>query len=99
MTPAPQHEVEVPARVGEAVALPLGNDGATAYRWTLDLPDGVEPAGSTPHSGGGPAAGTGTGGRLLVRSDRRGSHILTATLADPAASTPMTVLLIRLTVS
>ena len=101
MTQAPQHEVEVQARVGEVVALPLGNDGATAYAWTLDLPEGVEAAGSTPPQTTPPGAGgsTGTGGRLLVRSDRPGSHVLTATLADPSASTPMTVLLIRLTVS
>ena len=101
MTQAPQHEVEVQARAGEAVALPLGNDGVTAYTWTLDLPDGVEAAGSTGPSPAMPGgeAGRGPGGRLLVRSDRPGSHVLTATLAAPSASTPMTVLLIRLTVS
>jgi len=94
MTQAPQHEVEVHAKVGEPVALPLGNDGATAYRWLLDLPQGVEAAGSTP-----PGSGTRPGSRLLVRSDRPGSHVLTATLAESPVSTPMTVLLIRLTVS
>lgn len=89
MTQAPQQEVEVQGAVGEAVALPLPSDGATAYVWTLDLPEGVDAAGTD---------GT-DGGRLLVRATTAGSRVLTATLADPAASTPMTVLLIRLTVS
>jgi hypothetical protein len=87
MTQGPQQEVEVQGRVGEPVALPLTNVGATAYAWTLDLPEGVEDA------------GTGNGGRLLVRAPAPGSHVLTATLAEPSARTPMTVLLIRLTVS
>jgi hypothetical protein len=99
MTQAPQQEVEVQAEVGQAVALPVGNDGATAYRWTLELPDGVEAAGSTPPEAPGSEASSGTGSRLLVRSDRPGSHVLTATLAESPTSTPMTILLIRLTVS
>ena len=87
MTQAPQQEVEVQGQVDGPVALPVANDGATSYVWTLDLPDGVEAAGSAPD------------GRLLVRASEPGSLVLTATLAEPGASTPMTVLLIRLTVS
>ena len=86
MTQSPQQEVEVQGAVGEALALPLGNDGVTAYVWTLELPDGVEEAGNE-------------GGRLLVRVAAAGSYVLTATLAEPAASTPITVLLVRLTVA
>jgi hypothetical protein len=85
MTQEPQREVEVQGRAGEPVALPVGNDGPTSYTWTLELPDGVEAAGTT-------------GGRLLVRADEPGSHVLVATLADPGSPTPMTVLSIRVTV-
>lgn len=87
MTQAPQQEVEVHGLVGEPVTLPVGNDGATAYRWSLELPDDVE------------AAPDAADGRLRVTGRRAGSHVLVATLADPAASTPMTVLQVRLTVS
>lgn len=86
MTQEPQHELEVQGRVGEAVALPVGTDGTTPYVWTLELPPGVEEAGT--HAG-----------RLLVRADEPGSHVLVATLADPTSPTPMTVLPIRLTVT
>jgi hypothetical protein len=89
MTQAPQQEVEVQGRVGQAVALPLTNDGTTAYVWTLELPEHVEGAGTSADGGG----------LLLVRATAPGSHVLTATLAQPSASTPITVLLIRLTVS
>lgn len=85
MTQEPRQELEVQGRVGEPVALPVGTDGATPYVWTLELPEGVEAAGT--HDG-----------RLLVRADEPGSHVLIATLADPASPTPMTVLPIRLTV-
>ena len=87
MTQAPQQEVEVQGAVDAPVALPLVNDGATAYVWTLDLPDGVAAVGHAPD------------GRVLVRAAEPGSQVLTATLADPGTSAPMTVLLIRLTVS
>lgn len=86
MTQEPRREVEVQGRVGEAVALPVGNDGATPYTWTLDLPDGVEQVAVD-------------GGPLLVRAEQPGSHVLLATLADPRVAAPMTVLPIRLTVS
>jgi hypothetical protein len=86
MTQEPRREVEVLGHTGEAVALPVGNDGETAYRWTLELPAEVEAAGTAE-------------GRLLVRADRPGSYVLTAVLADAESATPMTVLPIRLTVS
>jgi hypothetical protein len=86
MTQEPRHEVEVLARAGEPAALPVGNDGETPYRWTLDLPAEVEAAGAA-------------GGWLLVRADRPGSYLLTATLADASSPPPMTVLEIRLTVT
>ena len=86
MTQEPRQETEVQGRAGEPVALPVGNDGSTAYAWTLELPLGVEAAGEE-------------GGRLLVRAAEPGSHVLVATLADPASPPAMTVLPIRLTVS
>jgi hypothetical protein len=86
VTQEPQREVEVQGRAGEPVALPVANDGTTAYVWTLELPPEVEEAGSD-------------AGRLLVRAPEPGSHVLVATLADPAVRTPMTVLPIRLTVT
>ena len=86
MTQEPRHEVEVQGRVGDAVALPLGNDGPTTYTWTLELPPEVEEAGAH-------------GGRLLVRANEPGSYVLVATLADGESPTPMTVLPIRLTVT
>ena len=85
MTQEPRREVEVQGRTGEAVALPVGNDGSTSYVWTLELPPEVEAAGTR-------------AGRLLVQAAQPGSHVLVATLADPASPTPMTVLPIRLTV-
>jgi hypothetical protein len=85
VTQEPQREVEVQGRAGEPVALPLINDGGTAYVWTLQLPPEVKEAGTD-------------AGRLLVHARQPGSHVLVATLADPAAPTPMTVLQIRLTV-
>lgn len=85
MTQEPRQELEVQGRAGEPVALPVGNDGVTPYTWTLELPEGVEAAGDA-------------GGRLLVRAAEPGSHVLVATLADPAAPPAMTVLPIRLTV-
>jgi hypothetical protein len=101
MTQEPRREVEVQGRAGDAVALPVGNDGATPYTWTLDLPPGVEAAGTTapPPPLPGADAGGQTGSRLLVRADEPGSYVLTATLADPWSPTPMTVLPIRLTVA
>jgi hypothetical protein len=86
MTQEPRQEVEVQGRAGEAVALPLGNDGATPYTWTLELPPEVEAAGT--HAD-----------RLLVRASEPGSYVLVATLADEESPPPMTVLPIRLTVS
>lgn len=86
MTQEPQHEVEVLGRAGEPVALPLGNDGATAYAWTLDLPPELEDAGAA-------------AGRLRVRADEPGSYVLIATLAEEGSPSPMTVLPIRLTVT
>ena len=85
MTQEPQREVEVQGRAGEPVLLPVGDDGETAYAWTLELPDEVEAAGTEE-------------GRLRVRASRAGSYVLVATLAEPGAPTPMTVLPIRLTV-
>jgi hypothetical protein len=85
MTQEPRHEVEVHGRAGTPVALPVGHDGETAYVWTLELPDEVEEVATEV-------------GPLLVRTDRPGSHVLVATLADPRSPTPMTVLPIRLTV-
>lgn len=85
MTQEPRRELEVHGHPGEPVALPVGNEGTTAYVWTLDLPDGVEAAGVRD-------------GRLLVRAVEPGSHVLVATLADPGSPTPMTVQPIRLTV-
>ena len=85
MTQEPQREVEVQGRAGEPVALPLGDDGATSYAWTLELPAEIDAVGSA-------------GGRLLVRADTPGSYVLVATLADGRSPTPMTVLPIRLTV-
>ena len=101
MTQEPQREVEVQGRAGEPVALPVGNDGATPYTWTLDLPAGVEAAGTTTPqpSPTGTRSGGQTGSRLLVRADEPGSYVLTATLADRWSPTPMTVLAIRLTVA
>ena len=86
MTQEPRHEVEVQGRVGEPVALPVGNDGVRPYAWTLELPPEVETAGHDP-------------GRLQVSAAAPGSYVLIATLADPRALTPMTVLPIRLTVT
>ena len=82
----PRREVEVQGRAGEPVTLPVANDGATPYAWTLELPPEVEDAGTA-------------GGRLLVRADQPGSYLLTAVLADAMSLTPMTVLEIRLTVA
>lgn len=86
MTQEPRREVEVLGHAGEPVALPVGNDGETAYSWTLELPDEVEAAGAA-------------GGRLLVRAALPGSYVLTAVLAEESSPTPMTVLEIRLTVA
>ena len=57
MTQEPQREVEVQGRAGEPVALPVDNDGATPCTWTLDLPAGVEAAGTTTPSRLRPAPG------------------------------------------
>jgi hypothetical protein len=85
MTQEPRHEVEVQGRAGEPVSLPVGNGGETAYAWTLELPDGVEAAEAEE-------------GLLRIRAERAGSYVLLATLAEPGAASPMTVLPIRLTV-
>jgi hypothetical protein len=86
MTQEPRQEVEVQGRADTPVALPVGNDGETAYVWTLELPDEVEAAGSSATA-------------LLVRARQPGSYVLVATLADPVSPTPMTVLPIRFTVT
>ena len=90
MTSEPRQEVEVQGRVGEPVALPLGNDVDAEYVWSLELPPEVEEAGIGQDEG--------RPGLLLVRADQPGSYVLTATLADPQAESPMTVLPVRLTV-
>ena len=86
MTLEPQHEVEVQARAGEPVPLPVGHDGATSYVWTLELPPEVTEVEAAV-------------GALTVRADEPGSYVLVATLAEPGSTVPMTVLPIRLTVT
>ncbi len=95
MTQEPRREVEVHGGVGDPVDLPLGNDAAAAYTWTLDLPDGVEQADELAAAQPGPAPA----GRLRVRATRRGSYVLVASLSDPSTGITMTVLPIRLTVA
>lgn len=94
MTQEPRREVEVQGRAGEPLTLPVGNDAGAAYRWTLELPDGVEQADDLPRAPGEP----GPEHRLRVRAARRGSYVLVATLANRSTQAPMTVLPIRLTV-
>lgn len=95
MTHEPRHEVEVLGRAGEPVTLPLGHVADATFTWSLELPDGVEQADDRHEAPGAP----GPGNRFQVCAERPGSYVLVATLADPSADTPMTVLPIRLTVS
>ena len=99
MTQEPQQELEVQGRVGEPVVLPLPSGTDTGWTWTLELPEDVEEAGSRAPLEPDTDGHGGDLGRLRVRSGVAGSHVLTAVLAGPAGTAPMTVLLIRLTVS
>jgi predicted secreted protein len=77
-------ELEADGLAAEPIELPIGGGAATGYKWTLELPPGVERIEDGAEREVDPAVrlGSGTGAHLRVKAVK-GEHVVVARLARP----------------